>query len=199
MLNVHFHNKKEKHMSGTGVQVVRRNWWLLAVRGLLSIILGLIVLFLPGIALLALVYVFAAYMLIDGIMAVVTSIRERGMLNRWGWILFEGVLGIVAGLIAFFYPGITALILLYLVAAWAIITGIMEIVTAFIIRDMVSWEWLLALAGVVSVLFGIILFIHPGAGLLSILWLVGVYSIIFGITFIVRAFQHHSCTPALGV
>jgi uncharacterized membrane protein HdeD (DUF308 family) len=186
-------------MSGTGVQVVRRNWWLLAVRGLLSIILGLIVLFLPGIALLALVYVFAAYMLIDGIMAVVTSIQERGMLNRWGWILFEGVLGIVAGLIAFFYPGITALILLYLVAAWAIITGIMEIVTAFIIRDMVSWEWLLALAGVVSVIFGIILFIHPGAGLLSILWLVGVYSIIFGVTFIVRAFQHRSWTPVLGV
>jgi uncharacterized membrane protein HdeD (DUF308 family) len=176
-------------MLGVGTQIVRRNWWVLAVRGLLAIIFGLIVLFLPGLALLALVYLFAAYVLIDGIMAVVTAIQERGILNRWGWVLFEGVLGIIAGIIAFVYPGITALVLLYIVAAWAIITGIMEIVTAFVIREMVSREWLLAVAGVVSVLFGIVLFIHPGAGLLSILWLVGVYSIIFGVIFIVRAVQ----------
>ena len=179
-------------LENIAVQAIRRNWWVLAVRGVLAIIFGLIVLLVPRIALLALVYVFAAYALLDGIVAVYTAIQERGSLSRWGWILFEGILSIIAGIVAFFYPGLTALVLLYIVAFWAIVTGIMEIVAAFALRGFATREWALALAGILSVLFGIILFVFPGAGLLSILWLVGIYSIVFGILFIVRAFQLRS-------
>ena len=179
-------------LENIGVQAVRRNWWMLALRGVLAIIFGLIALFAPGIALLAFVYVFAVYALIDGIMAVYIAIRERGSLSRWGWVLFEGILGIIAGIVAFVYPGLTALVLLYIVAIWAVVTGIMEIVTAIAIRGFVAREWALGLAGILSIIFGIVLFIFPGAGLLSILWLVGIYGIVFGILFIVRAFQMRS-------
>lgn len=179
-------------LENLGVQAIRRNWWMLAVRGVLAIIFGLIALLAPRIALLAFIYVFAAYALIDGIMAVYIALRERGSLGRWGWVLFEGLLGIIAGIIAFVYPGLTALVLLYLVAIWAVVTGILEIAAAFALRGFAAREWALALAGIVSILFGIVLFIFPGAGLLSILWLVGIYGIVFGILFIVRAFQLQS-------
>ena len=179
-------------LENIGVQAIRRNWWMLALRGVFAIIFGLIALFAPGIALLAFVYVFAAYALIDGIMAVYIAIRERGSLSRWGWVLFEGILGIIAGIVAFVYPGLTALVLLYIVAIWAVVTGIMEIIAAFAMRGFVAREWALGLAGILSIIFGIVLFIFPGAGLLSILWLVGIYGIVFGILFIVRAFQLRS-------
>lgn len=165
----------------------QHNWWLMLLRGIFAIIFGLIALLVPGIALLAIIYVFAAYALIDGILAVVVAITERRFLPRWGWLLVEGVAGIIVGILAFVWPGETALILLYFVAAWAIVTGIMEIAAAFTVGS-----WLAGLAGVLSIVFGIILFVHPGAGLLSILWLVGIYAIVFGIVLIVHAFQLHS-------
>lgn len=167
-------------LENIGVQAIRRNWWMLALRGVIAIIFGLIALLAPSIALLAFIYVFAVYALIDGIMAVYIAIRERGSLSRWAWVLFEGILGIIAGIVAFVYPGLTALVLLYIVAIWAIVTGIMEIVAAIAIRGFVAREWALGLAGILSILFGIVLFIFPGTGLLSILWLVGIYAIVFG-------------------
>jgi Short repeat of unknown function (DUF308) len=121
-------------LENAGAQVVRRNWWLMALRGVFAIIFGLIALFAPRIALLAFIFVFAAFALINGIIAVYTAIQERGSLSRWGWVLFEGILSIIAGIIAFVYPGLTALVLLYIVASWAIVTGILEIVAAFAIR-----------------------------------------------------------------
>lgn len=179
-------------MQNIAAPIVRRNWWIMALRGLFAVIFGLIALVAPGIALLAFIYVFAAYALIDGGIAIITAIQERELLDRWGWVLFEGILSILAGIIAFANPSLTAVVLLYIIAAWAIVTGIMEIVTAFVIREFVSREWILALAGIASVAFGIILFISPGAGILSILWLVGIYGIVFGLLFIVRAFQLRS-------
>ena len=179
-------------LQNIGAQVVSRNWWMLALRGVFAILFGLVALLLPRIALLAFIYVFAAYAIIDGIVAVFVSIRERGSLNRWGWVLAEGILSVVAGIVAVVYPGLTALVLLYLVAAWAVLTGVTEIVAAFRLREQISREWALGLAGLLSIVFGIILFIRPGAGLLAILWLVGIYAIIFGILFIVRAFQMRS-------
>lgn len=180
-------------MSSTiGSQFALRNWWMLALRGVLAILFGLVALFFPGIALLAFVLVFAAYAIIDGIVAVIVAIQERNILRRWWWVLIEGILSVAAGVLAFLYPGITALVLLYIVAAWAVFTGIMEIVAAIVLREYIAREWVLALAGVLSLLFGVILFIFPGAGLLSILWLVGIYSIIFGVLFLIRAFQARS-------
>src|SRR5260370_8155555 len=164
----------------------------MALRGLLAIIFGLVALVAPGIALLAFIYVFADYAIVDGGIAIITAIQERDLLYRWGWILFEGILRIVVGIIGFGNPGLTALVLLYFIAAWAIVTGLMEIVAAFAIREFVSREWVLALAGILSVAFGVILFFFPGTGILSILWLVGIYGIVFGLLFIVRAFQLRS-------
>ncbi len=184
-------------LQNVGAQVVLRNWWMLAVRGVLAIIFGLVALFLPGIALLAFIIVFAVYAIVDGIVAVVVAIRERESLHRWGWVLVEGILSIVAGILAFSYPRETALVLLFIVAAWAVLTGIMEIVAAFSLREYLSQEWALVLAGVLSIVFGIILFAHPGAGILAILWLVGIYSIIFGVLFIVRAFQLRSWASSM--
>ena len=179
-------------LQNIAAQIALRNWWMLALRGVLAILFGLVALLLPGIALLAFIYVFAAYAIIDGVVTVLVSIRERGSLSRWGWVLAEGLLSVVAGLVAVVYPGLTALVLLYVVAAWAIVTGITEIAAAFTLREQVSREWALGLAGLLSIVFGIILFIRPGAGLLALLWLVGIYAILFGILFIVRAFQLRS-------
>ena len=132
----------------------------------------------------ALIIVFGAYAFLDGILAVVVAIQERRVLPHWGWLLVEGIAGIVLGIIAFVWPFRTALILLFIVAAWAIVTGALEIAAALAVRS-----WLIALAGILSVAFGILLFAHPGAGLLSILWLVGIYALIFGVILIVHAFQ----------
>src|SRR5689334_12645383 len=127
-------------LQNVGAQVVLQNWWMLALRGVLAIIFGLIALFFPGIALLAFIVVFAAYAIIDGIVAVVVASRVRASSNRWWWVLIEGVLSILAGIFAFAYPGVTALVLLYIVAAWAVLTGIMEIVAAVALREYLSRE-----------------------------------------------------------
>src|ERR1700676_4439961 len=169
--------RRSSMMHNIAAPIVQRNWWIMALRGLLAVIFGLIALLAPGIALLAFIYVFAAYALLDGIITVYTAIQERGSMSRWGWILFEGLLGILAGIVAFVYPGLTAVVLLYIVAIWAVVTGIMEIAAAFLIRGFAAREWALGIAGVISILFGIFLFVFPGAGLLSILWLVGIYGI----------------------
>ncbi len=174
-------------MINSATQTTQSNWWLMLLRGVFAVIFGLIALADPGIALLALIYVFGAYALIDGILAVTVAVMERRSLPRWGWLVVEGVVSIIVGILAFAWPGETALILLYIVAAWAIVTGIMELAAAFTVRSL-----LLGLTGVLSLAFGIILFVHPGAGLLSILWLLGIYAIVFGIVLIVHAFQLHS-------
>ncbi len=112
-------------MQNIAAPIVQRNWWIMALRGLFAVIFGLIALVAPRIALLAFIYVFAAYALVDGGIAVITAIQERDLLYRWGWILFEGILSILAGIIAFANPSLTALVLLYIIAAWAIVTGVM--------------------------------------------------------------------------
>ncbi len=128
-------------MHNIAAPIIQRNWWVMALRGLFAVIFGLIALVAPGIALLAFIYVFAAYAIVDGGIAIITAIQERELLYRWGWVLFEGILSILVGIIAFANPGLTALVLLYFIAAWAIVTGIMEIVAAFAIREFVSREF----------------------------------------------------------
>lgn len=165
-------------------QIMQSSWTSLLLRGILAIIFGIIAILFPGIALFALIIVFGAYAFLDGILAIVVAIQERHVLPRWGWLLVEGIAGIALGIVAFVWPGETALILLYIVAAWAIVTGILEIGAAFTVRD-----WLIGLAGILSLAFGVLLIARPGAGLLSILWLLGIYALIFGVLLIVHAFQ----------
>jgi len=184
-------------MIGTSAQTARQYWWVLLLRGILAILFGLVALFLPGIALLTLIYVFAFYAIVDGITALYVAFQERGTHACWSWLLVEGILGIIAGIVAIVYPGETALVLLYVIAAWALVTGIMELIAAFTVRG--SFAWGLAPGGIISILFGILLFIRPGTGILSLLWVVGIYGIVFGVGMIIHAFQLRSraSTPAL--
>ena len=166
------------------------HWWALAIRGGIAILFGLAALLRPGIALEALILLFGAYALVDGVFAIVGVFGgTRGGTPRW-LLLIEGIAGILAGLIAFVLPGLTALLLLYLVAAWAIFTGIFEIATALRLRREIRGEWALIIGGALSVLFGVILVVvSPFAGLLSLIWLIGIYAIAFGILMLVTAFS----------
>jgi uncharacterized membrane protein HdeD (DUF308 family) len=163
------------------------NWWALLVRGIAAVLFGLAALFWPGLTLFVLIVFFGAYVLVDGVFALVAGIRGSGD-RRW-LLLAEGALGILAGLIAFFWPGQTALVLLYVIAAWAILTGILKVVMAISLRREIENEWLMGLGGVLSVLFGLILAVLPGVGLLSLVWLIGIYALIFGIALIVLGFR----------
>lgn len=133
--------------------------------------------------------VFGAYALVDGVFGVINGISSYGERERWWVILLEGLAGIVVGIMTLVWPGITALTLLYLIAAWAVITGVMEIVAAIQLRRAIEGEWMMVLSGIASIIFGIILFIFPGEGALGLTWLIGIYAIIFGVTLIVLAFR----------
>lgn len=174
------------------MQVAQQALWsyrrMFLVRGIIAILFGVLALVWPKITLLILVYLFGAYALIGGIVAAATALgstKEQG----WALLLVEGILGIVAGIVAFVWPGITAFALLFLIAAWAIVTGIMEIVGAFTLPLGTGRQWLLGLAGIISVIFGILIGVWPLAGLRTVIWLIGIYAIVFGIVFIVRYFQ----------
>ena len=183
-------------MNATG-QVARRQWWVLLARGVLAILFGIVALADPGIALLAFIYVFAAYALLDGIIAVVVSFQVRSYWPTWWVLLLEGILGVLFGILAFAWPSETALVLLFLVAIWALVTGVIEVGSAFIVPGSVGQRWGLGLAGLLSIIFGLILLVHPGTGLLAVLWLVGIYAIVFGVSLIVYAFQVRSRTRTL--
>ena len=171
------------------LEKISRNWWLYAVRGVVAIILGVVAFAQPEQALQALVLVFGAFALVDGIFAMFAGIAARGYFDRWWAVLLEGVAGVVIGLLTFFWPNITALVLLYFIAAWALITGIFEIVAAIQLRRVITGEWMLILGGLLSIIFGILLFVFPGAGAVSLVWMIGIYAVIFGISEIIFAFR----------
>ncbi|HSB01394.1 MAG TPA: HdeD family acid-resistance protein [Anaerolineales bacterium] len=176
-----------------------RNWWHFAVRGLLAIVFGIMALIWPETTKLALVLLFGAFALVDGIFAVTTGIAARGYLERWWAILLEGITGIIIAVLTFFWPNITAFVLLYFIAAWAVTTGIFEILAAIEFRHVLSGEWAMILVGLLSVIFGVLLFVFPGAGALSIVWLIGMYAIAAGIMEIIFAFRLHSLGRDLGI
>ena len=181
--------------SGLVLPVLSRNWWMLALRGLAAIVFGVLAFVWPDITLFALVLLFGAYMLVDGIFAIVAGVRSAGREARWWLLLIEGVLGVLAGLVAAFWPGLTALALLYFIAAWAIVSGILEIVGAIRLRQEIEGEWALGLSGALSVLFGILLVVIPApAGLLSLVWLIGAYALAFGVLLLVLAFRVRSAS-----
>jgi uncharacterized membrane protein HdeD (DUF308 family) len=166
------------------------HWWALALRGAIAILFGLAALLRPGIALQALILLFGAYVLVDGVFSVVGVFGgTRGGTPCW-LVLVEGVAGILAGLIAFVFPILTAVFSLYLIAAWAIVTGIAEIATAIRLRKEIQGEWALIVGGILSVLFGVLLgVVGPFAGILSLIWLIGAYAIAFGVLLLVTAFR----------
>jgi uncharacterized membrane protein HdeD (DUF308 family) len=166
------------------------HWWALALRGAIAILFGLAALLRPGIALEALILLFGAYALVDGVFSIVGVFGgTRSGTPRW-LLLIEGVASVLTGLIAFFLPGLTAILLLYLIAAWAIVTGISEIAMAIRLRKEITGEWALIVGGAFSVLFGVILaVVGPVVGLISLLWLIGFYAVAFGILMLITAFS----------
>ncbi len=166
-----------------------REWWIVAVRGVLSIIFGIIAFLMPGITLFVLVVFFGAYMLIDGIVALVEAVRFRHDGETWPMLLFEGTLGILVGALTLLWPGIAVLAWLYTIAAWAIVTGILEIVLAIRLRRVIEGEFWVGLTGVASILLGIGMALLPGAGLVAWAWLIGAYAIAFGVLLVAAAFR----------
>ena len=167
------------------LHLLARHWWALALRGVFAVLFGLLTFLIPGITLLTLVLLFGAYAILDGIFDIVSAVRAPG--RHWPLVL-EGVVGIIIGILTFLWPGITTMVLLYLIAFWAIFTGILEIVAGIRLREVIANEWLLILMGVLSVLFGFLILIFPGAGALAIVIWIGAYALLFGIMLIALAF-----------
>lgn len=157
-----------------------RTWWAVVIRGVAAILFGIIALLLPGSALLALVLLFGAYALVDGIFALLGAVRAIESNQRFGALLFQGIVGVIVGILTFVRPGITGLVLLYLIAFWAIITGVFEIIEAVEMRRVIRNEWLLILGGALSVIFGVVIFFAPVTGALAVVVIIGIYAIIFG-------------------
>ena len=168
------------------LSMLSENWWVLALRGLLAVLFGFAALVLPLGTLEAVGRFFGVYAILEG--ALVVLIGLRGTQYR-GAFLSEGAFGIVAGLVALAWPGVTALVLLYVIAIWAILSGIAEIIAAVALRREIEGEWVLFLVGVLSVVLGVAMAVLPSVGVLSLIWLVGLYALAVGIAMIVLAFR----------
>ena len=176
--------------------VLAKNWWMFVLRGVFAIIFGVLAWVWPGITLIALIYLFAAYSLIDGVTSLIAIFSEGGR-TRWFGLLLEGVLGIGAAIVAIAWPGLTTLAFAYFIGAWAVISGVLKIVTAIRLRQEIDNEWWIGLSGLLSIVFGIILFVAPGAGVLSILWLIGIWAIVIGVFLIMAGFRLRSAKDTI--
>jgi uncharacterized membrane protein HdeD (DUF308 family) len=179
------------------VDELARHWWVIGLRGLAAILFGILAFVWPGMTLAVLVLLFGAYALVDGVLTLIAALR--GDAQHRMVMLIEGIVSVLAGVVTFAFPGLTALVLLYIIAFWAILTGVLEIVAAFRLRRAISNELGLIIGGVLSVLFGLVLVIVPGAGALAVVFLIGAYAIIFGIALLGLAWrlrEHHQA--ALG-
>lgn len=170
------------------VHALAKNWWMLLLRGVAAIIFGVLAFAWPGMTILTLIMFYGAFALIDGVLAVVAAITGGAPAPRW-WLAIVGLLGIATGLLVFMMPGLTALVLLYFIAGWAIATGVFQIIGAIRLRKEIDDEWYLILSGVVSVLFGIGVMMAPGAGALALLWVIGIYAVVMGAIMVALAFR----------
>ncbi len=174
------------------VDQLARHWWVIGLRGLAAILFGVLAFVWPGMTLAVLVLLFGAYALVDGVLTLIAAFR--GGVQHRIVMLVEGVVSVLAGLAAFVWPGLTALVLLYIIAFWAIVTGVLEIVAAIRVRRAISNELGLVIGGVLSVVFGVVLLIAPGAGALAVIFLIGAYAVVFGIALLGLAWrlrEHH--------
>jgi len=167
-----------------------KNWWVLVLRGVLAIIFALLTFAWPGITLAYLILLFGVFALFDGLLHIIAAFRSGT--SSWWALVLAGIIGIAAGVLTFFYPGLTALSLLYFIAFWSIMAGVAEIIAAIRLRKEIEGEWLLALAGVIAVLFGIFLVANPGAGALGLVLVIGAYAFVAGIVLIALGFKLRS-------
>ena len=185
------------------VHVLARNWWMVGLRGLVAVIFGLLTILAPRITLTVLVLLFGAYALVYGLFMAITAVAHRRGEPSWGVLLAGGILSILLGVATFLMPGITALALVFLIAAWAIVIGVAEIVAGIRLRREITGEWMLILGGVLSVIFGVVLALFPGAGALALTLWIGAWALVLGLLLIALAFRlrswsrDHPSEPAL--
>jgi uncharacterized membrane protein HdeD (DUF308 family) len=164
-------------------------WWLLLLRGIAAILFGVLAFAWPGLTLVTLVLLYGAFALVDGVISLIAAFSGSAKPVPTWWLVVVGVLGIAAGVVTFVWPGITAILLILFIGAWAFVHGIFEIIGAIQLRKEIDNEWMLILGGVLSVVFGLIVLFAPGAGALALIWVIAAYSIIFGITFVALALR----------
>jgi uncharacterized membrane protein HdeD (DUF308 family) len=180
------------------LHALAKNWWLLLLRGIAAIVFGVLAFVWPGLTLVTLILFYGAFALVDGVIALVAAFTGGAKpLPTW-WLVIVGLLGIAAGIATFAMPGITAIVLILFMGGWALAHGILEIIGAIRLRKEIDNEWMLILSGVVSVLFGLIVLIAPGAGALGLVWAIAAYSIVFGISFVALSLRlrNHRHGPA---
>lgn len=170
-------------------EVLFEKWWVLLLRGLVSIAFAVLIWMQPAITLKAMIILFGAFALVDGVLGVWSAFSSRKDRNNWWVLMLWGLVGIGIGIITFVAPAVTALALLFYIAIWAIVTGVLEIIAAVKLRKEIQGEWLLGLAGLLSLVFGILLIMHPGAGVLAVLWLIAAYALILGVLMVILAFK----------
>jgi uncharacterized membrane protein HdeD (DUF308 family) len=191
-MNIERSHEANRPVEVLEVDTLARNWWAVLLRGIAGILFGIATFFAPGISFAALVLLFGAYAFVDGVLALVSALRNRATDERWWVLLLEGVTGVIAGVVTFAWPGITALALLYLIAAWALITGALEVAAAIRLRKVIDHEWLLVLSGIASIGFGILLAMFPGPGALAVVLWIGAYALVFGALLVALGFRLRS-------
>ncbi|HXG79423.1 MAG TPA: HdeD family acid-resistance protein [Methyloceanibacter sp.] len=172
-------------------EVLAESWWAVGLRGIMGILFGLICLVTPGLALEVFVILFAAYMLVDGVFAIASGIKAARNGERWGLLILEGVVDLAAGVVAVLWPAITLVALVWIVAIWAIITGGLMLAAAFTL-NLDHGRWWLALGGIASLIFGVLLVIEPLIGAVVLTLWIGAYALVFGILLLILAFQLHA-------
>ena len=188
-------NTAAPSLEGLVKSALHRSWWLLLLRGIAAVAFGVLTFIWPQISLVSLILVYGIYALVDGVLALIAAIRGGGFAPRW-WLALGGVVSILAAGVAFAWPGLTALVLVYLIGFWSILRGVLEIVGAIRLRNEIANEWSLGAAGVLSVIFGLILVFMPGAGALGLLWLIAAWAVLFGLLLIWVAFKVRTLAKA---
>ena len=181
------------------LQTLGRNWWLVLLRGIAAIVFGLLAWAWPGVTLVTLVLFWGAYALVDGVAALIGGWKTKDGGKPMWTVVLVGLVGIAAGIFTFLQPGVTAIALLILIAVWAIVQGVLEISAAIRLRKEIQNEWLLILSGLLSVAFGVLMILNPGAGAIAVLWLIGAFAVAYGVLLVILSFKlkkHGAVRPA---
>lgn len=171
------------------VETLAERWWSFALRGVAAILFGVLCFVSPGLSLAALIILYGSYALIDGVFRLVGAFRVRGIEQQWWVLALSGLFGILAGVVTFMWPALTAIALVYIIAAWSIVTGVFEIAAAIRLRKVIEGEWMLILGGVLSIAFGLLLAVYPATGALALLFWIGAYAVVVGVLWIALAFK----------
>ncbi len=164
------------------------NWWLILLRGIVAILFGIVALLYPDVTLATFIWLFGAFVFVDGVFSIGAAMRGGNIAPRW-WLVLVGLAGIVTGILAVVWPGLTALVLVAFIGAWSILRGLFEIIGALRLRRHIDNEWMLIATGALSILFGVIVLVAPGAGALALLWFIGAYAIVSGLMLAILALR----------